>query len=63
MRKRSVFCLSKGQHVYCICEPQKACPKLHRLLTAEGNHAHEVQLCLKNQLNVEHTDAMHVCKR
>lgn len=29
---------------------------------ADGNHAHEVQLCLKNQLNFENKSATHILK-
>lgn len=52
-----------SKHVYYICETQKTYLKLLCLLTADGSHAHEVQLCLKNQLSFEHTDATHMCKR
>lgn len=30
--------------------------------TADGNHAHEVQLCLRNQLNFEHKSTTHILK-
>lgn len=62
-RKEARFAYRSDSMCIAFVSHKKAHPKLICLLTTDGNHAQELQLCLKNQLNFEHTDATHTHKR